>query len=128
MKITNNFSLNEFRSKDGAEFPPQVVDNIVTLAEALQVVRDHFGKSITITSGYRSPAHNRKVGGAQASLHISGKAADFVVKGVHPDKVADAIEELIAQGKMPEGGLGRYNTWTHFDIRGSKARWDKRSK
>jgi uncharacterized protein YcbK (DUF882 family) len=128
MKLTNNFSLNEFRSKDGSEFPPQVLDNIIQLSEALQVVRDHFGKAITITSGYRSPAHNRKVGGAQASLHVSGKAADFVVRDIQPSAVADAIEQLIADGKLPEGGLGRYNTWTHYDIRGSKARWDKTSK
>jgi hypothetical protein len=45
-----------------------------------------------------------------------------------PDEVADTIELLIAEGKMEQGGLGRYDTFTHFDVRGSKARWDERSK
>jgi len=45
------------------------------------------------------------------------------VDGMTPQEVADLIEELISQGKMKEGGLGRYNTFTHYDIRGYNARW-----
>jgi hypothetical protein len=45
------------------------------------------------------------------------------VKGHTPKQVADAIEFLINQGKMREGGLKAYGTFTHYDIRGTKARW-----
>ena len=43
------------------------------------------------------------------------------------DEVADTIEALMLEDKMENGGLGRYNTFTHFDIRGYAARWDERT-
>ena len=80
-------------------------------------------KSITINSGYRSPKHNAKIGGAKNSQHLTGKAADIAVQGFTPKQVAEVIENLISQGKMTQGGLGVYSTWIHYDIRGTKARW-----
>ena len=47
-----------------------------------------------------------------------------MVKGVAPDDVYDAIEFLISEGLVKEGGLGRYNTFTHYDTRGTRARWN----
>jgi hypothetical protein len=55
MKLTNNFSKSEFDSKDGAEMPDDVLENVKKLAGYLQILRDHLGKSIKINSGYRSP-------------------------------------------------------------------------
>jgi hypothetical protein len=51
-------------------------------------------------------------------------AADIVAENFSPEEVADKIEELINDNLMLEGGLGRYNTFTHYDIRGTKARWN----
>lgn len=59
--MTTNFTLSEFRSKCGAEVPQDLIPNVEQLARNLQVLRDEIGLLITITSGYRSPAHNRKV-------------------------------------------------------------------
>lgn len=123
MKVTENFWLSEFESKDGAIMPPDVLNNIIELAENLQLIRNHFNAPITINSAYRSPAHNKAVGGAKNSQHLYGRAADIVVQGVAPDVVADTIENLINEGVISQGGLGRYNTFTHYDIRGYKARW-----
>jgi uncharacterized protein YcbK (DUF882 family) len=123
MKLTENFSLDEFRSKDGSEFPDHVVSNIKRLANNLQKLRDHLGQRITINSGYRSPAHNRKIGGAINSTHMQGMAADIVVNGVDPIDVAASIEKLIELGEMEEGGLKAYQNFTHYDIRGIKTRW-----
>jgi uncharacterized protein YcbK (DUF882 family) len=123
MKLTENFSLNEFRSKDGSEFPDHVVSNIKRLSNNLQKLRNHLGQRITINSGYRSPAHNKNVGGAPNSTHMRGLAADIVVLGVDPIDVAATIERLIADGEMEEGGLKAYQTFTHYDIRGTKTRW-----
>jgi len=123
MKLTENFSKSEFDSKDGAAMPLEVLQNIKELANNLQVLRDHLGKSISINSGYRSPSHNKKIGGAKASQHLLGTAADIVVKGMQPSEVAKAIVQLIGEGKMKEGGLKAYATFTHYDIRGTKARW-----
>jgi hypothetical protein len=56
MKLTKNFSKLEFDSKDGAEMPNEVLENVKKLAGYLQILRDHLDKSIKINSGYRSPS------------------------------------------------------------------------
>ena len=122
-KLTTNFKLQEFNSKCGRPIPNNVLPNIIELAKNLQVLRDSLGKSITITSGYRSPEHNAKVKGAKNSQHVKGTAADIKVKGMTPKEVALVIEGLIASGKMKEGGIGIYPTWIHYDHRGVKRRW-----
>lgn len=122
-KLTNNFTLQEFNSKCGRDIPNNVLPNILQLAKNLQVLRDSIGKSITITSGYRSPQHNKKIGGAKDSQHVKGMAADIKVAGMTPKEVALVIEGLIEQGKMKQGGIGIYPSWVHYDVRGTKARW-----
>jgi uncharacterized protein YcbK (DUF882 family) len=122
-KLTNNFTLQEFNSKCGRDIPNNVLPNILQLAKNLQVLRDAIGKSISITSGYRSSQHNKKIGGAKDSQHVKGLAADIKVSGMTPKEVALVIEGLIEQGKMKQGGIGIYPSWVHYDIRGTKARW-----
>ena len=124
MKLTTNFSLNEF-NKRNYNVPTDVLRNLLELAKNLQVLRDVVKKPIKITSGYRPAELNTKVGGATKSRHITGEAADFKIEGYTPKQVAAIIEKLIAEGKMKQGGLGTYSTWTHFDVRGTKARWAK---
>ena len=123
MKITKNFSLAEFDCKDGSAMPNSVIINIIELAKNLQELRYYLKTSITVNSGYRSPKYNAKIGGVKNSQHVLGKASDLMVKGFTPKQVADAIEKLIKAGKMKEGGIGVYPTFTHYDIRGVKARW-----
>lgn len=109
--------------------PAEVLENIKLLANELQKIRDYFDASVSIISGYRSPEYNdheMKPRGAKYSQHKLGKAADIVVRDFTPDQVADQIERMINEGILKQGGLGRYNTFTHYDIRGEKARWDKR--
>ena len=122
-KLTNNFTLQEFNSKCGRDIPNNVLPNIIQLAKNLQVLRDAVGKSISITSGYRSPQHNKKIGGAKDSQHVKGMAADIKVAGMTPKEVVLVIEGLIESGKMKQGGIGIYASWIHYDIRGTKARW-----
>lgn len=125
MMLTPNFNLDEFKSKDGSSFPAEIVQSLTILATQLQALRIELGRSITITSGYRSPSHNLKVGGAKDSFHVRGMAADIQVSGMTPKQVYDAIEKLIKEGKMKEGGLGLYKSWVHYDFRGRRIRWDK---
>jgi uncharacterized protein YcbK (DUF882 family) len=123
-KLSRNFSLKEFSSKDGAPTPPAVLDNLRKLAQNLEVIRAHFGNvPVTINSGYRSPAHNSKVKGKPRSLHMTGKAVDFVIKGYSPKQIAAELEKLIDQKKISQGGIGVYPNFIHYDIRGKKARW-----
>jgi uncharacterized protein YcbK (DUF882 family) len=122
-KITQNFSLEEFKCKDGGDIPNSALSNIVELARNLEILRTAINKPIAITSGYRSPKYNAKIGGVKDSQHLRGTAADIKVKGMTPKEVALVIEGLIESGKMKEGGVGVYSTFTHYDHRGKKARW-----
>ncbi|GIJ95163.1 hypothetical protein CAPN002_23810 [Capnocytophaga stomatis] len=124
MQLTKHFKKQEFECRDGSAMPSEVLENVKLLAQELQVLRDFLGKNIVINSGYRSLNYNKRVGGAPKSQHLLGKAADITIAGLSPKKVAETIEKLIAQGKMKQGGIGIYKTFTHYDIRGVKARWD----
>ena len=123
MRLTKNFSLSEFDCKDGTEMPSELLTNVLELAENLQVLRDFVGVPIRINSAYRSLQHNSKIGGSTNSQHLFGKAADVVIESKSPEQVANIIKALISEGKMKQGGVSAYNTFTHYDIRGHKARW-----
>ena len=123
MRITENFSLSEFDCKDGSELPTALLPNVLDLADNLQVLRDYLGVPISINSAYRTLEHNRNIKGSKNSQHLLAKAADIVVESKTPEQVANIIKYLISEGKMTQGGLKAYNTFTHYDIRGHKARW-----
>jgi hypothetical protein len=82
--MTKNFTLFELtRTSTGLEnaIPSHLVANLQALAEnVLQPARDSLGP-IKVTSGYRSPAVNKKVGGSKTSQHVQGQAADLKYEG-----------------------------------------------
>jgi uncharacterized protein YcbK (DUF882 family) len=92
-------------------------------AELLHVitdVREYFGRPVIINSGHRCAAHNTKVGGAKNSVHLTGKAVDIRVSGVHPIGVHKYLSD-----KYPEKyGIGMYSSFIHIDVRDGKARWN----
>lgn len=115
-KLSANFRVKEFACSDGSD--PIFIDS--DLVAVLQKIRTHFGKSVTISSAYRTPAKNKAVGGTTYSQHLYGKAADIKVKGIAPKKVAAYAEKLMPKN----GGIGIYKTFTHIDTRTVKARWN----
>ena len=126
MKLTENFSLSEFQCKCGCKMPALVKENIQELALNLQMLRDIVG-ALNLTNAYRCKEHNLAVGGSVKSQHLVGKAADIQSPGAEPSEIANITEVLMDTKKLKAGGIGRYNTFTHIDIRGSLARWDKTS-
>ena len=122
--MTKNFTKEEFDCNDGSEMPINIYHNMVKVANQLQVLRDELKKPIHINSAYRSEDYNKQIGGVKNSQHIMGRAADIVIKGMTPIEVSKIIEELISKGDMLQGGLGIYSSFVHYDIRGTKARWD----
>jgi uncharacterized protein YcbK (DUF882 family) len=127
MKLTANFTLREFECNDGTTVPEKYISNVNKLAYNLQVLRDELKKPIHINSGYRHPAYNKRIGGAKFSQHLTASASDIVVRDITPKKLARTILKLIKQGKMNEGGVGLYNGFVHYDVRGKKSRWDNSS-
>ena len=114
-KLSGNFTVKEFACKDGSD----AVLVAPRLVMVLQSIRSHFGKAVTVNSGYRTPQYNEKVGGAAQSQHCYGTAADISVKGVSVAAVAAYAREI-----MPDwGGVGLYSTFTHIDVREEKADW-----
>lgn len=123
--LAPDFKVRELRCKDGSD--TVMVDEALMLL--LQCIREHFGKAVTITSGYRTAAHNAAVGGAKSSQHLLGRAADFWVEGVDVATVAAYVEALLPT----HGGVGRYpkdakhpnrkTGWVHVDTRANKSRW-----
>ncbi|NEP19601.1 MAG: peptidase M15A [Leptolyngbya sp. SIO4C1] len=116
-----NFTWAE-ATRGGARMPrnQSTVDAIVRIAQLAQRARDRIGRPFIITSWYRPPAVNRRVGGASRSRHIVGDAIDFYVSGLTGSQVYWALDPW-----WP-GGLGRYRKYprlSHIDARGYRARW-----
>lgn len=92
MRITKNFTLKELTHSSTAvakglkNIPgEEETENLITLAnKLLQPLRDILGKSIMVTSGYRSPEVNKAVGGVPTSQHMKGEAADLVPSDNNP--------------------------------------------
>ena len=125
---SEHFSYDEFISTGDAEakangIPYKYWNNIQTVMDRLEQVRTAVGElPIVIRSGYRSPKYNAAVGGAKASQHLYGKAADIYVAGrtVSCSDLANLIyfnDEL----KPLFGGYGLgSDTNVHLDIRERK--------
>ena len=113
--LCTNFKVREFRCQDGSD----VILIHPDLVKVLQKIRTHFARPVKLNSAYRTPSHNKKVGGETFSQHQYGTAADVVVTGVSPKKVAQYVETLLPN----KGGIGIYSNFTHIDCRSKKARW-----
>lgn len=117
--LSQNFSKSEFKCKCGE---CKQVGPDPELVKEMQEMRDHFNAPVKVHSGHRCSAYNHSVGGATRSEHLKGTACDHTVKGVSNNKV----QKYWLKKHPAKYGIGRYKTFTHFDVRGYKARWDKR--
>lgn len=125
--MTKNFKQEEFQCKCGCgemRISP-------TVAFVWQMVRDHFGKPVTINSGARCSRHNARVGGAVSSQHLikshdnQAHAADGYIDGVEPIEIKNFIRSISPNAL----GVGVYDTFVHIDDRKDRAyNWDNRTK
>ena len=130
-QLSPAFRVREFRCRDGTD--TILIDE--GLVVVLQCIREHFGKPVTITSGYRTEHYNnvtlpaKGIKTSRNSRHLLGRAADIQVQDTDPLAVAAYAESL-----MPGwGGVGRYpkdaahptrkTGWVHVDTRPNKSRW-----
>lgn len=119
-KLSENFTVSEFACHGNGCCSTVKIDD--DLVEYLQKIRNHFGKSVIVSSGYRCEKHNKRVGGVSASRHMRGMAADIVIKGVAPAEIAKYAESIGVKG------IGLYETskdghFVHIDTRTNKYFW-----
>lgn len=91
-QLSKNFKSTEFDCKGKGCCDETMIDE--ALITWLQKIRDHFGVSVHVNSGFRCPFHNANVGGATTSHHMRGMAADITVKGKTPREVAQYAEQI----------------------------------
>ena len=115
-----HFKLSEFKCKDGTAVPAKYYANCQKLMNLLEEIRAACGnRAITVNSGYRTPTYNEKVDGAKQSQHLYAAAADIKVSGKSASEVYKLCDRLVGS----RGGVGKYSTFTHVDVRDGRARW-----
>lgn len=122
-----NFTRAELDCRCGCATPHTIQTELGKLARDLEHLRTNLGdKSLTILSGYRCAAHNRKVGGASQSQHLTGRGADLGVPTGQQNRYVLAATAVPA---FKAGGIGVYaNGGVHVDRRGWVARWNSWSR
>lgn len=114
-----HLTWSELACKDGTAYP---VEWRATRGKALAAVFETVravcgGKPMTVLSAYRTRAHNRRIKGADNSQHLHGRALDLLPPaGMTVDECYERIAAL-ASVDARIGGLGRYKTFVHVDIR-----------
>ena len=111
-RLAPNGLLKQRESVDTACLKPKLV-------RMLKQIEKHFGKKLVVTSGYRSPAYNKKVRGAERSQHMYCAAVDVQMPGVHKFELA-----RYARSMSGRGGVGTYcHSSIHIDI-GPERDWN----
>lgn len=134
LRMPPNFTRAEFeRSQIAQRFgidntvPSGLIDNMVRIAWGLQQLRDKlswvYGRDVPvhITSGYRSPLVNRKVGGSRTSYHMRALAADIRVDNWTSHDLAKFIEEHLMNDSVPEAFrfdtvINEFGRWVHVNV------------
>lgn len=130
MNLSKNFTLEELTFSTTAA--NKHIDNtpdatarkqLERLAqEVLQPIRDAYGHTIYVNSGYRGPKVNAAVGGSKTSQHMKGEAADIRCTATTKKELFDLIKKMIDEGKLKVGQLiWEYGTkkepqWIHVSL------------
>ena len=118
MQLTEHFTLDEFtrsttasRLKIDNSVPDELMPNIQLTAIKLELVRQALGKPIVITSGYRCPLLNARVGGVSTSAHTKGLAVDFHCAYGTPKAIC---QRLIDTSVQFDKLIQEHNQWVHI--------------
>ena len=113
--LSEHFARYEFECRCGCGFDTVDAETLMVLED----VREWAGAPVHINSACRCLKYNRKVGSTDLSQHPKARAVDFTVEGKTPLEVYTYLIKKY-HGKY---GIGRYETFTHFDSRAVIARW-----
>lgn len=126
-QLTQHFTLAELTASNTAARlklentpPPEALASLLYTAEMLERIRATLGVPIIVTSGYRSPALNRAVGGVTSSDHTTGQAADIVAPRYGtPYAVASLLAPLVSTlgiGQLLYEQIGS-KSWVHVSTK-----------
>lgn len=121
---TSFFTSEEFACKCknmNCEGKPPKLAMQSTLVQALNRVREEFGKPITVTSGYRCPAHNKAIGGSPKSQHMMGTAVDIQPASGKKEDLERLYQLCLEEKAFTGVGDGRKKRFVHVDCRALKA-------
>ncbi len=127
MQLSEHFELAEFLVSETAarrgianEPTPEIIENLRRLCQlVLEPLRVKLARPVVITSGYRSPALNRAIGGSPTSHHMQGRAADLIVPGMTPLAVCQAANQL----KLPcVQIIHEFGRWAHLSVAATNER------
>lgn len=134
MKLSKNLTLGEVTKsataiKHGISNKPSGdhLSNLIQIAnKVFQPVRDHFGKPIAVTSGYRSKALNDLIGGASSSQHSKGEALDLdadVFGGLENWEIFEYIKNNLEFDQLIwEFGSEENPAWVHVSYKSENNR------
>ncbi len=155
LQVTPHFKLGQFLCRQAGEFPKYVMldERLLIKLETLLAkanLRGYRCRTLNVSSGFRTPYYNQKLGNVRFSLHQWGRAADVFIDGNYDGQIDDLnrdgkhnIRDVRVLAKMVEsidaeqrhqdkvGGLGQYaetddhGAFVHIDVRGEPARWQK---
>jgi len=121
MRLTPNFSLEQLIYSETAEREridntpaAEIVDNLRRLAHGLEQVRMLTGHPLEISSAYRCPELNARIGGAVASQHTQGQAADFTCAAFGPP--LEIIKAIRDSGIDFDQCILEYASWVHISF------------
>lgn len=128
MNLTRNISLEELTTSQTATRlkinntpTPEIIENLKVVAAQVQKVRDHFGKPLIISSGYRSEKLNSAIGGARNSQHTKGEAIDIQsTNGYTNADIFNYIKNNLDFDQLIwEYGTRKEPKWVHISYRKS---------
>lgn len=113
----NNFKLSEFDSPD-LKGSGENMD--IDFLQKIDKARDLYGHPIKINSGYRTPGHNKAVGGVRQSSHLLGVAAD-----IHCNTSTGRMElvKALVDAGFTRIGIAKYFIHVDTDPNKPKALW-----
>lgn len=109
----------------------KLLQKVIEFEKALKK-QGYNSKAYSVSSCYRTPNHNEAIKGASMSRHMAGEAIDITVGDINKNGISnkedkDIVLEILDKSVIAnKGGIGRYpgSMSVHFDVRGSRARWD----
>jgi len=123
LNISQHFTLGEFVPTDRAGFlrldawgRTKAITNFGKVAHQLERLRRDLAEPIKITSGWRSKEHNRAIGGAVNSDHMSGLAVDFTIDGLAPRAIYEHCLLMHQQGDLGFDQLIGYTAHVHIGM------------